>query len=418
MMIRRILVLALAAWIFSPMGQRVLMSPGPSLMIRRVAPILIVLLPLVVVLLKRTIALEGMKGVRQAERIRDLTRKPWIGAGVGLGIVLLAQMWRAPMSGFAGVWASLLLYSLYACPLLQAKNPSAGGDAFMPQTTRAASLEPRPVAGALPRWAWFLGLGVWSALALVCLLLLASVRSGPRIEDTLGFLFGPHYHSLLHPERCAGGSRVPNRWTRQGPQRYLTPMRSSAAPRLGPASGSPSFGCCSNHGSRVCLGIWLARRPSWHSGHTRGGRYHVHSHAGVHARAAEGRSALAGIGCKSRSYFEGVGGDRLPLLVPVVMRGSVGVVALAAKVGPANGCIHIRAVDPPARGKRPQMPFATSPRSGPPSGSGANRSRGYVPFRPKQDTPVRDSILTAGRDPPTIGDNNRGVEQPGSSSGS
>jgi hypothetical protein len=205
------------------MGQRFLNSPAPSFILHRVVPFVMVPLPLVDVLLKRTVSLEGMRGVRQAERIRDLQHKLWIGTGVGLGIVVLTQMWLPDFRGLAWIYPFILLHVLFARPLIQVKNPMAKGDAFMPQTTRAASLEPRHRASTLARWAWFLGLGVWSATALLCLWLLASVRSWYRIEDTLGFLLSASLPLVIAPAVL--------RWWLQRPE----PMDPAGTPALSDA---------------------------------------------------------------------------------------------------------------------------------------------------------------------------------------
>jgi hypothetical protein len=164
-----------------------------------------------------------MKGVRQAERIRDLLRKLWIGTGVGLGIAVLTQMWLPDFRMVRWVYPALLLHFLLARPLIQAKSPTAKGDAFMPQTTRAASLKPRQIPSPLPKWAWSLGLGAWGATALLCLRLLASVKSWYRIEDTLGFLLGASLPLALAPGVL--------RWWLQRPE----PMDPAGTPALSDA---------------------------------------------------------------------------------------------------------------------------------------------------------------------------------------
>ena len=166
MIIRLLLILSLAALCFSPFGQHFLQNLWVKSFMLRIVPFLLVPLPLIFALLKGTVPLEGARAQFQTERIRALTRDLWIGTALGMGVVVLTQIWLNNMSCFlAGLIFCFVLEALFARPLIQEKNPAIESDAFMPETARTASLTSRQKVGVPPRWAWFLAWGIWTIAA-------------------------------------------------------------------------------------------------------------------------------------------------------------------------------------------------------------------------------------------------------------
>ncbi len=169
MIIRLLLILAFAALCFSPLGQHFLQNLWVKSFMLPVVPFLLVPLPLILALLKRTVPLEGARAQFQTERIRALTRDLWIGTALGMGVVVLTQIWLHNFSThlcfLAGLIFCFVLEALFARPLIQEKNPAIESDAFMPEAARTASLTSRHKVGVPPRWAWFLAWGIWTIAA-------------------------------------------------------------------------------------------------------------------------------------------------------------------------------------------------------------------------------------------------------------
>jgi len=166
-------------------------KPANTFLIYHIIPFILVLGPLVDALLRRTVYLEGIRGERQTDRIRNLQNRLWGWTGTGLAVVVLLQLWYLK-SGREGaehilpiliplLISEFLIHTLYQ-PLLQAKKPAADSDLFMPATNRAASLTPRHTISILHKRAWFILWGIWGTVAVICMCFLA-VRSRGFFDD-------------------------------------------------------------------------------------------------------------------------------------------------------------------------------------------------------------------------------------------
>jgi len=189
MIYRLLMILVFVAFIFSPVGRNFLHRPGPTFFMIHICPFILVLAPLVEVLLRRTVYLEGIRGERQMDRIRNLQHRLWGWTGAGLVVVVLHQLWclksgiegTAPERIVIPMLILLFLQTLHR-PLLQAKKPAADSDVFMPATDRAASLTPRYTISTPHKRVWFILWGIWATVAIICMCFLA-VRSSGFFDD-------------------------------------------------------------------------------------------------------------------------------------------------------------------------------------------------------------------------------------------
>jgi hypothetical protein len=133
--------------------------------------------------------LEGIRGERQMDRIRNLQNRLWGWTGAGLAVVVLSQLWylKSGREGFAPehivipMFIFFFLQTLHR-PLLQAKRPAADSDLFMPPTDRAASLTPRHTISTPHKRMWLILWGMWICAAVVCMCFQA-VRSRGFFDD-------------------------------------------------------------------------------------------------------------------------------------------------------------------------------------------------------------------------------------------